>query len=170
MIDCMFATPGKEMVLAKSGPVVMIFGRSECTDEAWAQWCQVCRHVTLEHPNAGRVNLTYFLPGVAAPTAKQRKMLTDTANLGHMTRLAILSDSALFRGAIVALSWMSLSKSLTQSFPPTDYWDALRWLEQGEAFNLNVVARDFEEARGIALGGALDVRMPPKVARVAGQR
>ena len=80
-----------------------------------------------------------FTASKATPTAAQRKQLeAEEARFafGNVERNAILSDSAVVRGAITAIQWLLRSKAQMKAFRVDHVTQALQWLHEREPFDL----------------------------------
>jgi hypothetical protein len=86
-----------------------------------AEWAEYIRAVAAHDP--AKLRTLVFTDG-GAPNSPQRKEVNDVLG-GRASRGAIVSASAIVRGAVMALSWFN---PLIRAFPPTELEDALRYL------------------------------------------
>lgn len=73
----------------------------------------------------------------AVPDASQRRMLAEHLvehNLRPMVRAAVMTDSALIRGALTAFGWL-VPKTTLRAFQPQDLDLALTWLQKAASFD-----------------------------------
>jgi len=85
----------------------------------------------------------------AYPNATQRKQTTaflEKNNVPMISRLGVVSDNPLLRGAIVAFSWV-IPQATMRSFGPRDIGGCLRWLQGGGAFDLPRAVTAWHEGR-----------------------
>lgn len=83
-----------------------------------------------------RVSLSYFVHQV--PNASQRQIILAAMHehaLPPLERTAVLTDSALMRGALTAYSWFSRSDS--SPFAVADRQKALVWLAERAPFDVD---------------------------------
>jgi hypothetical protein len=86
-----------------------------------AEWAEYIRALSAHDPT--KLRTLVFTDG-GAPNSPQRKEVNDVLG-GRASRGAIVSASAIVRGAVMALSWFN---PLIRAFPPTELEDALRYL------------------------------------------
>lgn len=94
--------------------------------------------------NWARVSLAYFAHDI--PSARQRQIIIDAMDqqgVPHSERVALLTDSALMRGALTAYSWLTASD--TGPFSVADRQKALVWLAQKAPFDVNEGLAALEE-------------------------
>jgi hypothetical protein len=85
----------------------------------------------------------------AYPNATQRRQTTtflEQNNVPMITRLGVVSDNPLLRGAIVAFSWV-IPQATMRSFGSRDIAGCLRWLQGGGAFDLARAVTAWHEGR-----------------------
>lgn len=93
--------------------------------------------------NPTRLSLTYYITN--PPNAHQRQLMTDAMQrhgLPVPTRMCVLTQSALMRGALTAFRWMTRTDA--QAFAPSEYKKALEWLGPKDAFDLSLAIAAFE--------------------------
>jgi hypothetical protein len=91
-----------------------------------------------------RVSLSYFAHDV--PNARQRQIIVDELKrngVPHPERTAILTDSALMRGALTAYSWLTGSDA--RSCAVADRRQALVWLAEKAPFDVDEALGALEE-------------------------
>jgi hypothetical protein len=96
---------------------------------------------------APTVSMAAFLGAV--PNAGQRRMVSDHLvehQLPRMQRVALLTDSAAVRGAMMAFGWIMPNASL-RAFAPSDVTGCLRWLREVGVFDQKLAAEAWSEAR-----------------------
>lgn len=68
------------------------------------------------------------------PSASQRRIVAgyrEEMGIAQVARIAILTESALARSAMLVLTWLARSRSVeTKGFRPHDVRAALAWLEE----------------------------------------
>lgn len=106
-----------------SGYAIVVTGHSEPRDTEWAEYIALCSVGTQKYGKTLR-GFTLTLGG--SPTAKQRKQLRDAVGT-LSTRGAIVTDSALVRGVVTALNWMTQIEM--QAFRMNDLKRALAYIE-----------------------------------------
>jgi hypothetical protein len=107
------------------------------SDEAWKQ--TLAGSLDLERHLGGPATrvLSYFPDGT--PSAAQRRMSVEATQKSRLAdRVALLSDSALTRGAFTAIQWMLGQQTLHKAFTPRDVRPAIAWLAEGDAFDAEV--------------------------------
>ena len=85
----------------------------------------------------------------AYPNATQRKQTTtflEKHKVPMITRLGVVSDNPLLRGAIVAFSWV-IPQATMRSFGSRDIAGCLRWLQGGGMFDLPRAVTAWHEGR-----------------------
>jgi hypothetical protein len=89
------------------------------------------------------------------PNAAQRRRLVQRkgARFHEIVRIALISDSAMVRGAITAMQWLVGSPTQTKTYRPSEHLEAARWAAEGagadptkifELFLLQLDAMDYE--------------------------
>ncbi len=122
----------KNLVFQKLGSLlVAVYNESQPTGEDHRKALEVFRTLDLE-----RVRFLGVTRG-GAPTASQRKDLTDILN-GRELMAAIVTDVRMVRGVVSALSWFNQRVR------------AFSMSEMDEAFNyLSIAPHDFEHVHGM---------------------
>lgn len=74
------------------------------------------------------------------PSAKQRAQLSGDVQIAacmkQCTRLALVTDSVMVRGAVTAMNWLSGAGSTSRTFSPSQLDSAMKWLAEGTAFSI----------------------------------
>lgn len=114
----MFVSPNRQISFQMVGQVgLTVSCPTGYDDKDWEAYIQQARHVR----SAGGVirGVLNFTPS-QGPSASQRKRLTDELKeeLKPVVRVAVLSDSALLRGVITAMSWFVGGDLTTKSYDP----------------------------------------------------
>jgi hypothetical protein len=94
-----------------------------------------------------KVILAFFAH--AYPNASQRRQTTtfmERHNLPAISRLGVVSDNPLLRGAIVAFSWV-VPQATMRSFGSRDIGACLRWLQEVSNFDLPRAVTAWHEGR-----------------------
>lgn len=114
--------------------IIFVSGSKPITDANWTEYIQMCRDISQPRPFKGVLN---YSP-VVSPTAKQRSVFMTELNsyLNLMSHTALISDSALVRGALTAMSWVNRDAKMTfKPFSPREVDDALSWLGRAITFH-----------------------------------
>jgi hypothetical protein len=117
------------------------------TDAGWNEYLEGSLATSKRLGRGPRVSLAAF-PHVH-PNAKQRRITADLmarADVDRMTRVALLTDNELLRGAMIAFGW-ALPKSRLRAFKETDHAGALQWLREVAEFDEKHAAMIWNEAR-----------------------
>jgi len=109
-------------------------GRRAIADETWREYLDhAANSVTRDGPYHG---VLFYAPK-HGPSASHRKMLTHeyarAVRLDLQRRVALISDSAIVRGAITAINWFTRTNLV--AFPPREARHALDWLAEDIAFD-----------------------------------
>jgi hypothetical protein len=108
------------------------------TDAGWLEYLEGSLAISKSLGGGPKVSLAAF-PHVH-PNAVQRRTTTEflaRADVKPIARVALLTDSELLRGAMIAFSW-AVPKSRLRAFKGNDHSGALEWLRE---------IADFDEAR-----------------------
>lgn len=117
------------------------------TDEEWQQYLLGGLRIAQALGAPPRVSLACFEGDI--PDARQRRMLVEHLaehRLPAMERAAMITDSALVRGALTAFGWL-VPKTTLRAFRPVDLGAALDWLSQGAQFDRDLAAEAWREGR-----------------------
>jgi hypothetical protein len=85
----------------------------------------------------------------AYPNARQRQVASDFMNrhyLREMERVAVITESTVVRGAMMAFSWI-MPKVRVRAFDTTETRDAFRWLREVGAFDESRALEAWHEAK-----------------------
>ncbi len=82
----------------------------------------------------GKLSATLLFLPLKAFGAKERNIYTDRTKPCFDVRstIALVTESAMVRGAITAMAWFYRSQQPLRAFRPEDYRDALKWLHASE--------------------------------------
>lgn len=111
------------------------------TDEDWKEYLLGGLRIARALGAPPVVSLASFTGAV--PDAKQRRMLAEHLvehNLRPMVSAAVITNSALVRGAVTAFGWL-VPKTSLRAFQPDDLDLALAWLHEAGSFDQSL-ARD----------------------------
>jgi hypothetical protein len=105
------------------------------SDASWKEFLDGSLEIEARMGGPARLVLSYFLDGV--PTASQRHLSVQTTKKSRLAdRVALLSDSALTRGAFNAIQWVLGKQTNSQAFRPTEVRVALDWLSGAHPFDI----------------------------------
>jgi hypothetical protein len=116
-------------------------------DVDWREYLEGTRTISRGFGHVPKVGVVAFT-GVH-PNAGQRRMTTEffaRENIRPLDRLALLTDSELLRGAMVAFGW-AMPKSRLRAFGGSDNAGAFRWLREVAEFDETQAAAIWNEAR-----------------------
>jgi hypothetical protein len=130
-------------------------GDRPITDLTWREYLdQAAASVKSAGPFSG---LLFWAPK-HGPSGSQRRMLTreyaESVRLDAQRHVALVSDSALVRGTITAINWITRSNML--AFAPQGSREALDWLAKGVPFDRKQAERALE-----GLIGAVGAKAQP---------
>jgi hypothetical protein len=141
----MWNTRGNELCVGRVGPLALVVGGDSWDDAAWREHCELFAKM-VEHFGAAR--LVFNLSPRRGPTSAQRRLLSleyHTRNrIDEVRRFAMLTESALVRGALTALGWFA-QRTKTSAYPPAKAMEALAWLRQDTAFDVVEAVTVFRE-------------------------
>lgn len=127
-----YCHPGLAFHLTRIGPLgVVVWNGTPATNAIFEDHCRVmARWVELEGPFEVVLNVA----GDFAPNMSQRRIVAsygEAMGLENIRRIAILTDSALARGALLVMTWLTRTKSIqTLGFRPSEVSSALAWLRE----------------------------------------
>jgi hypothetical protein len=107
----------------------------QITDEGWRDYLNGTLLLAKNLGHAPSLSMMSCLH--AYPNAVQRQMASDFIaqnNVRQIDRVAVLTDSALLRGAMTAFGWL-MPKMRVRAFSGDDSAGALRWLREAGAFD-----------------------------------
>jgi hypothetical protein len=105
------------------------------SDDSWQEFLDGSLEMEARMGGPARLVLSYFLNGV--PTASQRHLSVQATKKSRLAdRVALLSDSALTRGAFNAIQWVLGKETTSRAFGPTEVTVALEWLSMAHLFDL----------------------------------
>lgn len=136
--------PDHAFQLSRLGPLgVIVWNGQPPNDRVFEEHCVVASDWVRD---GGPFRVFLNVAGSFVPTMAQRRIVAsygEAMGLDAIRRIAILTDSALARGALLVLTWLARSKSIeTRGFRPSEARAALAWLEEVEP--------------GLDLAGAID--------------
>ena len=105
------------------------------TDAGWHEYLEGTFALSREFHEAPKVSLVAFIH--AHPNAGQRRATAEFVSRNEIPpieRIAVLTDSQLLRGAMVAFSWV-MPKSNLRAFKGSEYGTALAWLREVATFD-----------------------------------
>jgi hypothetical protein len=115
--------------------LLCVSGSKAITDTAMGMYIDfIVRSVKERGPFDGAF---LFMP-IHGPSTAQRRMLTERSaetQLDRASRIALLSDSAIVRGGITAIYWLTRGKNELKAFRPVVYRDAFEWLAAKARFD-----------------------------------
>jgi hypothetical protein len=117
------------------------------TDEQWDEYIMGGYQLTQKHGQPPNVSMAAFTD--AFPSAYQRGKFANhlkTKGIPPMVRVAVLTDSALIRGAMTAFGWI-MPRTTLRAFEMLDVGGCLAWLGGGGPFDEVKVAAAWAEAR-----------------------
>ena len=119
----------------------------DLTDQGWDEYIIAGYHITKKNGTPPKVSMAMFTEGF--PSAHQRGKLAahlKKHGIPPLARVAVLTDSALIRGAMTAFGWI-MPRTAMRAFEVLDVGGCLKWLQQGGAFDQNKAAAAWAEAR-----------------------
>jgi hypothetical protein len=109
-------------------------GRRPITDDAWREYLG---HSVVSVRSDGPFHGVLFWAPKYGPSASQRKALTgefaQAVRLDAQRRVVLISGSALVRGTMTAINW--ITRSTLAAFAPTEGPRALEWLAKDVEFD-----------------------------------
>jgi hypothetical protein len=110
------------------------------SDAAWTEFLEGTLALEAEMGGPALLVLTYFPDG--NPTARQRRASVDVAKKSRLAdRVALLSDSAIIRGAFTAIQWVLGKQTDQKAFRPSEVSEAIDWLAQAHAIDVIAARR-----------------------------
>jgi len=119
----------------------------ELTEEGWDEYVTAGYNLTKKHGMPPKVSMAMFTEGF--PSAFQRSKLAahlKNHKVPPLVRVAVLTDSALIRGAMTAFGWI-MPNTTMRAFEVLDVGGCLKWLQQGGHFDHNKASAAWAEAR-----------------------
>lgn len=132
----MLRTDGGEVSAARVGDLWIYVGPDRPLDDAtWREYLDLCaQEVKRNGPYPG---ILVWAPR-HGPTAHQRRIMTEqygaALRLDRQRRFALITESALVRGIMTALSWVA-SGTKMNAFAPSDVDAAFAWLAEEIRFD-----------------------------------
>ncbi len=117
------------------------------TDEQWDEYVLGGYELTRKHGQFPKVSMAAFTN--AFPSAFQRGRLAGHLKkhgIPPLLRVAVLTDSALIRGAMTAFGWI-MPRTTMRAFEVLDIGGCLKWLHEGAVFDQVKAASAWAEAR-----------------------
>ena len=147
-------TKDGNMAVARCGELwLAATGDERIADETWREYLELAKASVASH---GPFTGLYLLFPRNAPSTSQRNMLTNeygrAVRIDQQRRVAVISDSAITRGAMTAISWLTSGKIALRAFSPSagDRRRALDWLGEEIAFD-RVIADSLEQGLSTAV-------------------
>lgn len=144
-------TTDRTIAAARTGQLwLSATGTRGITDAMWREYLALATTSVATH--GPFVGLFLYYP-TSAPSSAQRRMLAEEygtrVGLSAQKRVAVISDSAISRGAMTAISWLTSGSVALRAFPPSndEMSQALDWL--GEVCDF-----DRQRAETFAMGAA----------------
>ncbi len=140
-------TSGRTIACARIGALwVAVTGERKIDDADWREYLELgALSVRKDGPVHG---VLYFGPR-HGPSAAQRKLLTgeyaEAIRIDQQRLVAVVSDSMITRGAIMAIQWVARVKEVN-SFSLRHVGRALTWLASEVEFDPAAVERLLDEA------------------------
>ncbi len=106
--------------------IVAVHGTDPIDNAEWDTYCQLFARIDAPERVRG-----FTLTQGSAPTSHQRRQLKEahrTAGVPEKAVGAIVTDSAIVRGAITTLAWLGVGTG-TRAFRPSDFPAALRHVD-----------------------------------------
>jgi len=116
-------------------------------DEEWDEYVITGYQLTKTYGAAPKVSMAMFTEGF--PSAYQRGRLAahlETQGVPPLVRVAVLTDSALIRGAMTAFGWI-MPKTTLRAFDGKDVGGCLNWLLGGGTFDVVKAKTAWAEGR-----------------------
>ncbi len=117
------------------------------TDEDWNAYLEGTLAIAKGFGLAANVSLLCCLN--AYPNARQRQMASDFMVKHYtrqMERVAVITESVIIRGAMVAFSWI-MPKVRTRAFDTSETREAFRWLRETGTFDEALALESWQEAK-----------------------
>jgi len=151
------------MYYRQLGELTLTVSRAKkIADEDWAQYLEGSLAITKKFRVAANVSLLCCVN--AYPNARQRQVASDFMErnyLREMDRIAVITESTVIRGAMLAFSWI-MPQVRVSAFGSTDAEGAFRWLREVGTFNEAQALGAWIEAQG-KLGISPNSLRPPKL-------
>jgi hypothetical protein len=119
----------------------------DLSDEGWDEYIDAGYAITKKYGMPPKVSVAMFTEGF--PSAKQRGKLAihlKTHGIPPLVRVAVLTDNALIRGAMIAFGWI-MPRTTLRAFDVPDVPSCLQWLQGGGAFDQKKAIAAWAEAR-----------------------
>jgi hypothetical protein len=116
-------------------------------DGEWDRYVMAGYQLSKKSSMPPKVSMAMFTEGF--PSAYQRSRLAShlkTHGVPPLVRVAVLTDSALIRGAMTAFGWI-MPKTSMRAFDVNDVGACLDWLSGGGDFDLDKVKAAWAEGR-----------------------
>jgi hypothetical protein len=125
----------RNVVCARAGSLwIIATGSDPIADEAWRQYLE---HMAASVAKHGPLHGILTWAPKHGPSTKQRKMLTgefaDAVQLSARRRMAVVSDSTVVRGTLIAINWVAGKKLLAFGLQEVDL--AFDWLAEDAEFD-----------------------------------
>jgi hypothetical protein len=124
---------------------IIATGSDPIADEAWRSYLQ---HMAASVAKHGPLHGILTWAPKHGPSTTQRKMLTgefaDAVQLSARRRMAVVSDSTVVRGTLIAINWVAGKKLLSFALQEVDL--AFDWLAEDAEFDRAVAERALPQA------------------------
>jgi len=140
-------TAGREACYVRVGLLFLGVQRATLSDAQTRSLLDgIAANVDRMGPGKG---LLMFAPD-AAPTSEQRRMIVEEygerTGIKNFRRVALLTNSAIGRGVLTALSWLtSGTRTRTRAWKPKEWHAALSWLREDVDFDVNAAVTAFND-------------------------
>jgi hypothetical protein len=118
-------------------------------DDAWDEYLIGGYDLTKKFGMPPKISMAMFTD--AFPSAYQRGRLAShlkTHRVPPLVRVAVLTDSALIRGAMTAFGWI-MPRTTLRAFEVLDVGTCLKWLQDGGSFDESKAAAAWAEGRRV---------------------
>lgn len=124
--------------LNRIGPLgIIVWNGVPPNDSVFEEHCIVVERWVAE---SGPLSVFLNVAGDFVPSAAQRRIVasySDPMALPNIRRIAILTNSAAVRGALLVLTWLARSKTIEpRGFAPPDPRAALEWLDEAVSIDI----------------------------------
>jgi len=120
---------------------IIVWNGEPPNDRVFEDHCVVVSDSVREH---GAFSVFLNVAGSFAPSAAQRRIVaeySEAMQLKAIGRIAIITDSALARGALLVLTWLTRARTIEiVGFRASEKHSALGWLAEHDADAVDVTA------------------------------
>lgn len=153
-------TKDKNIAIARTGELwLTAVGNERITDVSWQEYLEMAKASVAKH---GPFTGLYLLYPKNGPSTAQRSMLTadygQAVRIDMQRRVALITSSAVTRGAITAIGWFTKGATSVRAFSPSapDRNKALDWLGEEIRFDrgtADVLEQELSSAVRVLLAG-----------------